>query len=556
MARTITLTLATGWITVSSGKASDVFGDVAWSLTVRGVPCTAKAFRVVLLFSFVWSSIALGQTLPTSARIESVPLELTMPERYQVAELLEPIRRVTLIAPADGFVRSIEFRLGSPVRELQEIAQLDRGEASARLKIAAAEVKEKEAELKAAFDASSELVPVSARGCPGAARTGPDRARSLYAACALSGRLVALPVCAGQYVVKGTTIAELADVSALKTLLPVDRRSVASGASLTVHVEGQDVAGKVQAVLPLPAQFVALRELATPFAAAWVVDPQHQGASSSRDCGSAPRPFRSRPSPRFPKRAMKHGDARNADSTHGPGDPQRIRHQRAGARARRHRPGTDAGHRPLSAVGRTDRVVIGLAPGRDAGPFRRGGGPSSIEGVSPDPAVGGTPAGVIRRRRASRARRLPRRAAPPTPDEKPEDTCQLGSGTVLIAPIQTNNRLRSTNRSLKRTARLSAAGARSATSSVRSIVRGNAPKGLSNGQLHLGSGVRCAVPRGHGNDGRDRSGQPGLRRHLRPWPGCSSTSSSPRRSGWRRSGRRPSCFAWASFMRSRARACS
>ena len=27
-----------------------------------------------------------GQTLPTAARIESVPLELTMPERYQVAE--------------------------------------------------------------------------------------------------------------------------------------------------------------------------------------------------------------------------------------------------------------------------------------------------------------------------------------------------------------------------------------------------------------------------------------------------------------------------------------
>ena len=79
-----------------------------------------------------WVGIAGGQTLPTSARIESIPLELTMPERYQVAELLEPIRRVTLIAPADGFVRSIEFRLGAPVRELQEIAQLDRSEASAQ----------------------------------------------------------------------------------------------------------------------------------------------------------------------------------------------------------------------------------------------------------------------------------------------------------------------------------------------------------------------------------------------------------------------------------------
>ena len=56
------------------------------------------------------SGIASGQTMPTVRRIESVPLELTMPERYQVAEILEPIRRVTLIAPADGFVRSMESR--------------------------------------------------------------------------------------------------------------------------------------------------------------------------------------------------------------------------------------------------------------------------------------------------------------------------------------------------------------------------------------------------------------------------------------------------------------
>ena len=105
---------------------------------------------MVLRVLIVWVGTASGQTMPTAARIESVPLELTMPEHYQVTELLEPIRRVTLIAPADGFVRRIEFRLGAAVRESQEIAQLDRNEASARVKMAAAEVKEKEAQLKAA----------------------------------------------------------------------------------------------------------------------------------------------------------------------------------------------------------------------------------------------------------------------------------------------------------------------------------------------------------------------------------------------------------------------
>ena len=68
----------------------------------------SRGFALLL----VGVGMASGQTVPTAARIESIPLELTMPERYQIAELLDPIRHVTLIAPVDGFIRSMEFRLG------------------------------------------------------------------------------------------------------------------------------------------------------------------------------------------------------------------------------------------------------------------------------------------------------------------------------------------------------------------------------------------------------------------------------------------------------------
>ena len=64
-----------------------------------------------LALSIFWSAVACAQTLPTAARIESVPLELTMPERYQLTEVLEPIRKVSLVAPRDGLIRSIEVRL-------------------------------------------------------------------------------------------------------------------------------------------------------------------------------------------------------------------------------------------------------------------------------------------------------------------------------------------------------------------------------------------------------------------------------------------------------------
>ena len=334
----------------------------------------AKSVSRGFAFLLACVSVAGGQTLPTSARIESIPLELTMPERYQVAELLEPVRRVTLIAPADGFVRSIEFRLGAPVRELQEIAQLDRGEATARVKIAAADVKEKETELKTNSTAS-EL----ARSRLEAAQARLELTRIALDHCTLrapfSGRLVALPVCAGQYVLKGTTIAELADVSALKTLLPVDRRSVASGASLTVQVEGQEVAGKVQAVLPLPLQYVALRELATPLAAAWVVVPNAKG---ELEPGLRVRATTVPVTPiaTIPKRAVKQGDARSTDGamvqvirneyvTNVPvrilGDTGPERTQITGL---------------LSPYRRTDRVVVGFAIGRYTRALWRRGDPA------------------------------------------------------------------------------------------------------------------------------------------------------------------------------------
>ena len=351
----------------------------------------SRGFGVLI----VWVGVASGQTMPTSARIESVPLELTMPEHYQVAELLEPIRRVTLIAPTDGFVRRIEFRLGATVRESQEIAELDRNEASARVKMASAEVKEKEAQLKAA----SAPTPNSDiyRSQLDAARAGLEIAEIALDRCTLrapfTGQLVALPVCAGQYVIKGTTIAELADISALKTLLPVDRRGVSSGAAVTVQVEGKDVAGKVHAILPLPAQFVALRELATPFAGAWVVVPNTKGElEPGLRVSSTTVPVN--PIATVPKRAVKPGSARDKEGT----IVQVIRNEYV-----TNVPVVvlgDTGPDRTQITGlfrRADALIVSSSVSLLAGTlirFGEGAAPRAIEGTAPSPSVGGAEAGI------------------------------------------------------------------------------------------------------------------------------------------------------------------
>jgi hypothetical protein len=76
---------------------------------------------------------------------------------------------------------------------------------------------------------------------------------------------------------KGAVIAELADISSLKVMQPVDRRSVAANSSLNLRVEGREVSGKVQAVLPLPEGFKILRELATPLSAAMLIVANSKG---------------------------------------------------------------------------------------------------------------------------------------------------------------------------------------------------------------------------------------------------------------------------------------
>src|SRR5438105_2253304 len=119
----------------------------------RGITAAIGAALVVLMAGLGRAQNPPGgpsQAPASTARVETAALELTPPERYQVPIAFEPYRRVTIMATADGILRSISAQVGSTVREGQEVADLDRAEVKARLKVAEAAVKEMEAELEAA----------------------------------------------------------------------------------------------------------------------------------------------------------------------------------------------------------------------------------------------------------------------------------------------------------------------------------------------------------------------------------------------------------------------
>jgi len=216
------------------------------------------------------AGVGWAQSLPTAATIESILLELTMPERYRVPAVLEPVRKVALVAPADGIVRGLEAPLGTVVRASAEVAQLDRAEALARLKMAQAEVKEKRL-LGKSNQNYKEVYAAQLEAAQAKAELAQLELDRLTLRAPFAGRITALPVSSGQYVLKGTVIAELADVTSLKSLVPVDRRTVSDRADLKVFVEEQEQTAKVQSILPLPESYASLRELAAPFASAWVV---------------------------------------------------------------------------------------------------------------------------------------------------------------------------------------------------------------------------------------------------------------------------------------------
>jgi membrane fusion protein (multidrug efflux system) len=389
----------------------------------------------VLVLACVAVSSARGQAPPTAAKVDTQPLLLTPPDRYLVQPTLEPIRRVTLVAAADGIVRSQDAHEGSDVRANQEVAQLDKAEAIARLKIAQAEAKEQQAalaevqstiggsDLKNSPKGKTTLAQAEARLEAAQARV--ELAQAALDRCTLrapfAGRIAESFVSDGQYVNKGTVIAELVDVSSLRALVPLARAGTVVGGAVTVGVEGQPVTGKVQAVLPLSEGLAVVRELATPMASAWVVVPNAGGTLEPGQRVLSPA------LPTWPLANVPTHAVQNADGKKGAPAVQVIRNEYVTVVPVRvlGTPGPDR-VQVSGALRPTDALIVNSSVPLQPGTLIRfGGSPAplgTVEGTTPNPAVVGEPADLTPPRPASAGNvAMPRTRAPaaPAPASRP-----------------------------------------------------------------------------------------------------------------------------------------
>ncbi|MFO0952571.1 MAG: HlyD family efflux transporter periplasmic adaptor subunit [Isosphaeraceae bacterium] len=347
------------------------------------------------LVAILGSPAARAQAPATSAKVDTQPLALVPAERYRISTELLPVRSVTLVAAADGIVRSQDARAGATVRPNQEVAQLDKVEAAARLKIAQAEVKEYQATLAIAkAQPTGEFsVPVEQARLE-AAQARVELAQAELDRCTLrapfAGRILASYVSDGQFVSKGTVIAELADVSSLRALVPVIRGGVSAGSSLKVTVEGRPATGQVVALLPLTDSLAVLRELSVPMTAAWITVPNTDGSIEPGER------VLSGDLPLTPLAVVPSQSLLNADGKQGPTSVQVIRNEyvanvpvRVLGRPLPDRVQVTGAFRP------TDALIVSTSVPLLAGTlirFAERGGANGVEGVAPNPNVSGTSA--------------------------------------------------------------------------------------------------------------------------------------------------------------------
>jgi membrane fusion protein, multidrug efflux system len=247
----------------------------------RSLYCGAFA----LALGFVGSnSSAQDEGAPAAAAPAAPPAEEVVIKRealqlldgraYRIPILLEPIRRMELVAPVDGLVGTVSTKVGAKVAKEAAIIQLDSTMAELRVKrakalVTAAKVEKRVAEASKNAD-SVELTSARLEAAETEAALVDAEVQLLTLRAKFAGDVARLFVREGQFVRRGETLAVLTDASKLQVDLPADRASLKEGGSLKFKVEGNDLEGKIVAVVPLAERYAPLRELQEGLASAIV----------------------------------------------------------------------------------------------------------------------------------------------------------------------------------------------------------------------------------------------------------------------------------------------
>lgn len=211
---------------------------------------------------------------PQPVVIQRRLIRLTPPDAYQFAVSLEASRRLTVRAPFDSRVKSVTARSGVEVLPQTELVALenDRLELAHKRALAAVEVAEgmlrvarKSAQPEQIQLGEAQVALAQAELALSSFDQKQTSLRAPYEATVLN-----VHVQVGQEIGKGDPLVTIGDLSKLICRVPVDRKTVKRGQTITLTVEDAAVVGIVESVEPVSEEQQRLRDLAVSVAMAVV----------------------------------------------------------------------------------------------------------------------------------------------------------------------------------------------------------------------------------------------------------------------------------------------
>jgi RND family efflux transporter MFP subunit len=207
--------------------------------------------------------------------IQREAMRLIDPKRYQVALVLEPVRKLTIAAPISGRIRSMLRQPGDKIISGTTVVRLDDTVQALLVKQSQANLKVAEIELRRAKKQSDtdlvDLAKAQHDSAKAAHELAKFRLEQTNIRVPFAGEVFRTHVIEGQVVAVGAPLCEFGDPAQLRVEIPVDRKSIKAKQSIKLTIEDRTVEGTVESVLPLAAKFGPLRDLVKSLASATVL---------------------------------------------------------------------------------------------------------------------------------------------------------------------------------------------------------------------------------------------------------------------------------------------
>ncbi|QDT89672.1 efflux RND transporter periplasmic adaptor subunit [Gimesia algae] len=223
-----------------------------------------SAFGLLLLIfgtpTAVFSQEKTGEPQTVSIQRESITLR--HPRDYYVPLNLKPLRSLSIAAPIDGIIHTVEVKPGDKPTAKTVVVRMDSSIPQAELDRAEAALEVAREEQKNATGKAAAIAKANVALAEADLKLAGIRMEQTIIRAPFEGEIFRILAAPGAFVRAGEPLVELGDTSKLQVEVPLSREQAQKGASISLNVEEQATQATVDQVLPLAPQFEKLRDLA------------------------------------------------------------------------------------------------------------------------------------------------------------------------------------------------------------------------------------------------------------------------------------------------------